>query len=817
MQMNSIVTQQAIPESQHDSLARHLSPLADAIPASILYFDGEESCRFVNAAWLNRFGRQSEKPSGQSAKTLFGDAYTAVQPYLAAAYGGKMARSEHTVTIGRESGPTNAIIVCCPDTADDGTIRGVTVLLLESSDASAAALASDAMSTQRMAADSSPVFIARFDSESRLRFIEKTEAGRLADGSEESVALRISDIMSEDAFGLLRHYVDAALVDGLKYSKDPPSAKQEPKPSGGPGANPEQATSAGVRLSASATSASTPAISRRDIDSLVAAIGDITRLRRTEEKLHRREQEFKTLVENSPDIIVRFDSGMRHLYVNPAVEAAFGVPASAYLGKTKAEIGLAPDIVAAWDSATVRVFATGSEQQFEFAQTINGKLRHFTTRLIPEFDRYDNIESLLGITYDVTDRTRMEKEREVLLERERNARIQAETAARARDEFLAIVSHELRAPLNGIQSWAHVLEIYVKDSMTAGVAQRALQGIRTGVAQQVRLIEDLLDVTRMMSGKLRLVRQPFTMLPVLQSAVQSVRDMASAKRIGITSTYSITTEQVDGDPDRVQQIIWNLLSNAIKFTPENGSVWLTATATESVVSITVSDNGIGIAPDFLPNLFDRFSQKDTSSTRGHGGLGLGLFLVRYLVELHGGTVSVRSNGEGKGSTFFVQLPLRAGSGSYLDAPDAEEIARAETLPSLNGLHVLLVDDQEDAREALSIVLRTAGAQVYSAESAKEAVNALSTLDEESMPDVLICDIAMPDEDGYAALRRIRGWKTRDGKKPLVRLPAIAVTAFSQREDRIRALTAGFQMHMAKPVAPEELIVVIDTMAARVHE
>lgn len=812
--MNSIVNQQAVSLSRRDSLDEHLFPIADAIPASILYFDGVESCRFANATWRHRFGQPGRCPSGQSAKELLGEAYNVIQPFLSAALSGKMARSDKTVTIREAEGLIEAIVVCCPDTSDDGNVRGITLLLLESGKTQISLEKETGSPSQRLPADSSPVFIARFDSDSRLRFIEKTESGRLAGASEESVGLRISDIMGEDAFRILRRYVDAALTEGPKGPTQGRAAMKRHEPAIRSDMNSATQALTEEVGAASPVFSSSAAVSSSDIDNLVAAISDITRLRRTEEKLHRREQEFKTLVENSPDIIVRFDRDMRHLYVNPAVEATFGVPASAYLGKTKAQIGLPADVVAAWDAATVKVFASCTEQQFEFTQCIDSKVRHFTTRLIPEFDRDGNIESLLGITYDVTERTRMEKEREVLLERERTARIQAETAARARDEFLAIVSHELRAPLNGIQSWAHVLESYTQDSATVGVAQRALQGIRTGVAQQVRLIEDLLDVTRMMSGKLRLVRQPFTMLPVLQSAVQSVRDLASAKRIGITSTYNITAEQVDGDPDRVQQIVWNLLSNAIKFTPEDGSVWLTATANESVISITVSDNGMGIAPDFLPNLFDRFSQKDTSSTRGHGGLGLGLFLVRYLVELHGGAVSVKSGGEAKGATFLVQLPLRAGSGSYLDMADAEDIARTEALPSLNGLHVLLVDDQADAREALSIVLRNAGAVVHSAESAKEAVSTLSSLENDCMPDMLICDIAMPDEDGYAALRRIRGWKARDGKKPLARLPAIALTAFSQREDRIRALTAGFQMHITKPVAPEELIVVIDTMAAR---
>jgi PAS domain S-box-containing protein len=544
---------------------------------------------------------------------------------------------------------------------------------------------------------------------------------------------------------------------------------------------------------------------------MFVALDDIAHPKDPRELLRQRESEFKALVENSPDIISRIDRNMRHLYANPAIGKLTGRAASSCLGKTKAELGLPSAVVRAWDDAAHAAFETGVEQKLDFDHLVDGQMRYFSGRVIPEIDRHGHIESVIGIAYDVTERASMEKERDELLARERTARIQAETAARARDEFLAIVSHELRAPLNGIQSWAHVLENYVKDTSSAPLAQRALQGIKTGVSQQVRLIEDLLDVTRMMSGKLRLVKQPLALLPALQAAVESVRALAAAKNIGITCTYRITSEQIEGDADRVQQIFWNLLSNAIKFTPEGGNVWLTASHVDNELRVTIRDDGIGISSDFLPHLFNRFSQEDTSSTRDHSGLGLGLFLVRHLIELHGGRVSAESEGEGKGSTFSLTFPLRSRSVQYLGAgaPDA-----SLPLPSLGGMHILLIDDQEEARESLSIVLHSAGAEVFSAASAAEAIAWLRTRSDDKLPDVLICDIAMPGEDGYSVLRKIRAWKQTDNHMPLQRLPALALTAFAQREDRIRALTAGFQMHITKPVAPEELIVVIDTMAVR---
>jgi PAS domain S-box-containing protein len=537
--------------------------------------------------------------------------------------------------------------------------------------------------------------------------------------------------------------------------------------------------------------------------------------RHAEHRLRTCEAEFKTLIENSPDIISRIDRSMRHLYVNPAVGRLAGIRPEAWLGKTKAELGLPASVVDAWDTAAAAAFATGTEQRLDFDHWMDGEMRYFSGRVIPEPDHNGHIESVVGIAYDVTERARMEKERDELLVRERTARIQAETAARARDEFLAIVSHELRAPLNAIQSWAHVLENYLGETSTVPLTQRALQGIKTGVGQQVRLIEDLLDVTRMMSGRLRLVKQPLALLPLLQAAVESVRGMAAAKHIDITCNYRITSEQIEGDSDRVQQIFWNLLSNAVKFTPQDGHIWLSAGRINGDIHVTVRDDGVGIAPDFLPHLFDRFSQKDTSSTRHHSGLGLGLFLVRHLVELHGGKVGAESEGEGRGTSFNVVIPLRRRDEKYIPATTVDQDSLSGMLlPSLQGLRILLIDDEAEARESLTVVLTTAGAKIHAACSASEALDWLASLDGSELPDILISDIAMPGEDGYATLRKLRDWKSSDGTAALQRMPALALTAFAQREDRIRALTAGFQMHLTKPVAPEELIVVIDTMVAR---
>jgi PAS domain S-box-containing protein len=770
--------------------------IADTLSVLIAYIGADERYRFVNTAYEQWCGRPRADIVGKALSDVLGGDYAEMRHRIALALRGEHVTFEQSLHVhGNER---HVIGVYTPEMTDDGTVRGFSSVLMDVTERRNGEHTLREREQQlRLITDAVPVFIAQSDPDYRLNFVNKTYADRFGFRPEDVIGKRIPEIVGEQAFAVIRQYVDAALAGN-------PQEHEVRVPSGRSGERhmhmvyvPERDEQGHVR-------------------GLIAAISDITKLRTMEEQLHRREREFKTLVENSPDIISRIDRDMRHLYVNPAIETLSSVAASAYLGKTKAELGLPPAVVQAWDTAARAAFETGVEQRLDFDHTVDGRMRYFSGRVVPEIDSDGNIESVVGIAYDVTERAKMEKERDELLARERSARIQAETAARARDEFLAIVSHELRAPLNGIQSWAHVLENYVKDSTSAPLAQRALQGIKTGVGQQVRLIEDLLDVTRMMSGKLRLVKQPLALLPVIQAAVESVRGIAAAKRIGISCTYRITNEQIDGDSDRVQQIFWNLLSNAVKFTPEGGNVWLTATHTENEICVTIRDDGVGISPEFLPHLFNRFSQEDTSSTRDHSGLGLGLFLVRHLIEMHGGWVSADSEGEGKGTTFSVYLPVRARLDKYTPAVHSAHSGEDSVpLPSLNGLRILLIDDQEEARESLTVVLTAAGAKVFAAESAKQVLSWLPTIPIEEYPDVLACDIAMPGEDGYAVLRRIRAWKSDNGNLPLQRLPALALTAFAQREDRIRALTAGFQMHVTKPVAPEELIIVIDTLVPRV--
>ncbi len=376
----------------------------------------------------------------------------------------------------------------------------------------------------------------------------------------------------------------------------------------------------------------------------------------------------------------------------------------------------------------------------------------------------------------------------------------AERANRLKDEFLATLSHELRTPLNAILGWAQMLNDGRLDE--AG-RKKAVHTIMRNADAQARLVEDVLDVSRIVSGKMRLSMAAVDLTAVVATAIEMVRPAALAKGIEITSSLSWHSTVV-GDADRLQQVAWNLLLNAVKFTPKHGRVAVRVETLNSQATLTVSDSGIGVRPDFLPHLFERFRQADASTTRQYGGLGLGLAIVRHMVELHGGTVRAESEGLDRGTTFSVSLPVRAVA--PVDPAPAQQSSPPTTrvFPALEGLRVLAVDDEPDARELVIAALTQFGADVRTADSAEEAVRALSAW----RPHVLLADIGMPVEDGYSLIRRIRARPPDKGGLT----PAAALTAYAQPEDRARALAAGFQEHVAKPTTPGELARVVATLA-----
>ena len=400
---------------------------------------------------------------------------------------------------------------------------------------------------------------------------------------------------------------------------------------------------------------------------------------------------------------------------------------------------------------------------------------------------------------DLTARAQAEREREDLLSREARARVEAESANRAKDEFLATLSHELRTPLNAIVGWTRML---LDGTMDPRSTRHALEVIDRNAQLQVQLVADILDVSRIITGGLRLDTRPVDLGSVIGVALDAVRPAAAAKDVRLTSRLADSARLVHADPQRLQQVVWNLLSNAVKFTDSGGAVTVELSQADTRrVQIRVSDDGAGIEPDFLPHVFERFRQGDASASRQHGGLGLGLAIVRHLVELHGGTVHAESGGLGKGSAFSVVLPS-----IVTDAP-----ARAsELLPSgggrtnertlhgaLTGYRVLVVDDQEDARDLITTILRSLGAHADTAASVSDALQKMAL----KRPHVLLADIAMPGADGYALIHEVRREDARMG----TRLPAAAITAYVGDGDRDKVLAAGYDCHVPKPVTQSALV------------
>ena len=380
-----------------------------------------------------------------------------------------------------------------------------------------------------------------------------------------------------------------------------------------------------------------------------------------------------------------------------------------------------------------------------------------------------------------------------MLAHEHQMRAEAESASRTKDEFLATLSHELRSPLQPLLNWAYLLR---SPNLDPASAERALDAIERSTKTLGQLIEDLLDVSRIVTGKLRLQARPVRLPGVVRAAMEAVEPAALAKSVTLEARIEADLPAVMGDPDRLQQVLWNLLSNGIKFTPKGGRVTVTVAGRNSEVTLTVADTGAGIKREFLPHVFERFRQAESSTNRAYGGLGLGLAIVRHLVELHGGSVAVQSEGEGEGATFSVRLPVAVATRTAEHAPAAVS-TDGPVGQSLSGLRLLIVDDEADAREVMRFMLERGGAQVRTADSAAQALDAIR----EERPDLLISDIGMPVEDGYVLARRLRAMEEGLGR----RLPAIALTAYASEEDTRRALAAGFDAHLSKPVDPARLI------------
>lgn len=526
---------------------------------------------------------------------------------------------------------------------------------------------------------------------------------------------------------------------------------------------------------------------------------DITDRKKSEANLRESEERYRTLF-NSVDegfciIEMIFDEkntpiDYRFIEINPMFEKLTGLENA--LGKTARE--LAPDLESHWFEIYGNVALTGESLRFtQNSEALNRWFDVYAVRLGDE-----NSCRVALIFSNITDRKLIEQQREEILQREIAARKTAEEANRAKDDFLSVLSHELRTPLNAILGWTRVL------SMSALDEERKLKAIETierNARLQKNLIEDLLDVSRIISGKMRIEKEELDFISIVNSAVEMVRPLAESKNINIEFLSEIESQKLNGDTTRLNQIVVNLVNNAVKFTPEKGTVKLLLTVINNKLRLDVIDSGIGISPDFLPFMFDRFRQADSTIVRNHSGLGLGLTIVRHLTELHGGTVFAHSEGTGKGATFSLELPLFENRSNEQDIESPEILNNILNPYNFSGKTILLVDDDHDGIEPIQVLLENHGAETVCVNSANEALNAARS----KQFDLMLSDIGMPETDGFQLIQMMQ--KSND----INSFPAIALTAYASAEDRQKALSAGFQQHLSKPVDFEILLKTISNI------
>jgi PAS domain S-box-containing protein len=545
---------------------------------------------------------------------------------------------------------------------------------------------------------------------------------------------------------------------------------------------------------------------------------DLTRRRAHEEDLRRSEERFRLLVEGvSEYAIFMLDPNGRVSTWNSGAERIKGYTADDIIGQHFSIFYPEDARESRWPEHELQVAAeTGKFIDTGWRLRKDGTTFWANVTITALRDDNGQLLGFAKLTRDLTQAKRVEaiesanQQREELLDAERNARMTAQRATRLKDEFLATLSHELRTPLSAILGWTQIL-LRAESSKGPDEQKRAIEVIDRNARAQVKLIDDLLDLSRIMTGKLRLDLHQVSFASVIEAAVDSARPSADVKGIRLKAILGSSSQDiVSADSARLQQVVWNLLTNAIKFTPKGGQVQVLLQRVNSHLELSVSDTGIGIPANYLPHVFDRFSQKDSSTTRAFGGLGLGLAICRQLVELHGGVIRVASQGEGKGATFSVQLPLsivQLGDQSASRIHPTAETQPGEmlSLPRLEGVRVFTVDDEPDARDLLRTVLEDQGAEVTSFASAEDALAALKT----TKPTVLVCDIGMPKMDGYQLIRTLRATESRRE-----RIPALALTAFARAEDRKRSLIAGYQAHLAKPFDVGELVLVVADLVGR---
>jgi PAS domain S-box-containing protein len=552
-------------------------------------------------------------------------------------------------------------------------------------------------------------------------------------------------------------------------------------------------------------------------EELIANVQAMLRLREAERQAREREAWLKTVMSSIGDAVITTDLKGVVTSINPVAQHMLGWTEVESKGLLLADIFriINEQTRQSSENPVVEVLRGGTTADladYTLLVTRSGQETPVDGSADPIKDERGNVIGVVLTFRDITMRKRMEKAREQLLHYEQEARREAEVsrrraeeASRSKDEFLATVSHELRTPLNHILGWITMLR---SGRLQAPKTQKAFDTIERNVRAQARLIDDLLDVSRIISGKLLIERRQIEIAKVVEAAAESIGPVADDKGIAFMTTLTPETLVVSGDPDRLQQAIGNLLSNAVKFTPAGGRIELLLTREGPQVEITVRDNGQGISPEFLPHVFDRFRQQDATTARRAGGLGLGLAIVRHMVELHGGSVRGESEGEGRGATFTITLPV-ADSQAPLSGEALRRSIAGESeasVPSLDGVRVLLVDDLAEARELISFALINDGAEVRTAASSAEGLSVLG----EWRPDVIVSDIAMPGEDGYAFIRKVRQLSEERGGT----IPAASLTAYVGSTEHLKSFESGYQAYITKPVEWAELITIVASLAGR---
>ncbi|MEI2582040.1 hybrid sensor histidine kinase/response regulator [Scytonema sp. PRP1] len=641
----------------------------------------------------------------------------------------------------------------------------------------------------RLITDAVPVLISYVDAEQRYRFNNKRYEEWHGIPASEIYGKHIKEVVGESAYESIRRYVEAVLTgEQVSYETN---------------LDYEDGVTRYVNVSY------VPQFSQGgEVVGFVALISDISERKLSEAALKDSEERFRKLAEKVRVIPWEADATTGNFtYVGPQTVEILGYPLLDWYTDNFWADHIHPEDREWTIKHCIECSLSLENYEFEYRMLAADGRVVWLYDIVNVVRGEDGPQILRGFMIDISDRKHAEQEREQLLAREQASRESAEAANRMKDEFLATLSHELRTPLNAMLGWTQLLRSRKFDEETTA---RALETIDRNTKSLTTLIDDVLDVSRIITGKLQLDVRPVKLASLIKVSIDTIIPGADAKELCIEYFSDPCVGVILGDANRLQQIVWNLLSNAVKFTPKGGTVDVRLESINSRVEFQVRDTGVGIAPEFLPYVFERFRQADSSSTRSHGGLGLGLAIVRHLVELHGGTVRAESPGIGQGSTFIVNLPMKVGATKtsereqLLSTLGGKEVQ--DGLPNLGGLRVLVVDDEPDARQLLSTVLLQHKAQVIAVSSAREALVALQKF----QPDVLVSDIGMPQEDGYSLIRKVRALPGESG-----RTPAVALTAYARAEDRTQALNAGFQLHVPKPVNPTELATVVANLAGRI--